>query len=281
MAEDFHASQPLAAGAEGAGLRAQGPTHPAADHASLPVIAVVPQMKDKAAAIHYLDRWWAELPDARGAAYFDLIQRKDSAGIDWRVRRYDQATRQVMLDVCFSGELPWVGFEGYSREWYAGGQLREELTYHKGYVEGLLRTYYPNGKPRRVAEYHRRRLVRSVCYGAQGEAISCPPYHTYAQFRRPGRSNTADVFTWINEQYPQYMPANYAGRTQDTTYYAFYVDSLGYAQKPRILLGRNEHVNAAVLKAIGSLPRFEPATQEGEPTHEALAGGLIYEHRSR
>jgi hypothetical protein len=243
-------------------------------------VAVVDQLKGKLAAVRYYDRWWAPLPNEQGAAFYDVIQRVDSAGVNWRVRRYNQSSRQLTLDIGFSGVLPWARPEGRSREWYPSGQLREEMNYRKGIPDGQLRTYHPNGELRRATDYWKRREVRLDCFDASGTPIECPLYHTFAQLP-VSEANGADAASWLNQQYLQHLPASYAGKDKTVAFYAFYVDSLGYARKPRILLGDDEALNAAVLKAIGQLPRFEPATQEGKPTHDAIEGYVVYDPARR
>ncbi|RTQ45613.1 hypothetical protein EJV47_24285 [Hymenobacter gummosus] len=241
---------------------------------NLPVVAVLDELRDKPTALRYYDQWWAPLPSAEGAACYDVLQRQDSAGVNWHVRRYDIATKRPLLDLGFSGPLPWAVPEGRSRQWYPSGQLREEASYRKGMAEGRLRTLYPDGKPRRIVDYYRQRVAKAECFDAAGEAVECPAYHTFAQLPADGAS--PDVVERIAQTYPQHLPAGFSRAGKGAVYFAFYVDTLGRAQAPRILRSDDEGLSAAVLEAIRRLPTFEPARQEGRLTHDAVEGFVLY-----
>ncbi|RAK70147.1 hypothetical protein [Hymenobacter edaphi] len=250
-------------------LAARAQTAPVPD---LPVVAVLDELQDQRAGLRYYDAAGAPLPAAAGAASYEVLQRLDSAGISWRVRRYDMASRRPLLALGFGGALPWGVPEGPSRQWYPSGQLREQASYRKGMAEGRLQTYYPNGETRRLVDYYKQKAVRAECYTATGDAAECPPYHTFAQ----PTSGSPDVQQQLSQDYPQYLPADYARPGKGIVYFAFYVDTLGRATAPRILRGDDEALNAAVLEAIRHLPRFEPARLEGRLAPDPIEGFVLY-----
>ncbi|GAB2965119.1 hypothetical protein GCM10027048_38330 [Hymenobacter coalescens] len=255
---------------------AAGPLAAQTTPPNLPVVAILDELADKPAALRYYDQWWAPLPSAEGAACYDVVQRLDSAGITWRVRRYDLATGRPLLALGFSSALPWGQPEGPSRQWYPSGQLREEIGFRKGVAEGRQRTFYPSGQLRRQVDYYRQKAVRAECYTSAGEPADCPPYHTFAQLRRPNDRSSADVLQQLEQDYPQYLPAGFARPGRGVVHFAFYVDTLGRATAPRILRGDDPALNAAVLEAIRRLPAFEPARLEGALTHDPIEGFVLY-----
>lgn len=112
----------------------------------MPTVRVVDEALGLPAAVRYYDEFWAPLPSgSAGAHCYDRFTRVDSAGLDWNARRYVVATGQLILEQYFTGPVPGGELEGHSREWYETGQLREDLTYHKSRVIGVLRTYFPDG----------------------------------------------------------------------------------------------------------------------------------------
>ena len=237
----------------------------------LPVVAVLDELQQQRAGLRYYDAAGAPLPAAQGAASYEVLQRLDSAGIAWRVRRYDVQTHRPLLMLGFGG-APWSAPEGPSRQWYPSGQLREQASYHKGQAEGRMQTYYPNGETRRLVDFYHQKAVRAECFTASGEPAECQPYHTFAQ----PVSGSPDVQQQISQAYPQYLPAGYARPGKGIVYFAFYVDTLGRATAPRILRGDDEGLNAAVLEAIRQLPRFEPARLEGRLTPDPIEGFVLY-----
>lgn len=259
---------PLLASASAA-LPTLAQTKPVPD---LPVVAVLDELQNQRAALRYYDAAGAPLPAAEGAASYEVLQRLDSAGISWRVRRYDVASRRPLLALGFGGALPWGVPEGPSRQWYPSGQLREQATFHKGMAEGRQQTYYPNGETRRRVDYYKQKVVRAECFTAAGEPAECPPYHTFAQ----PTTGSPDVQQQLAQTYPQYLPAGYARPGKGVVYFAFYVDTLGRATAPRILRGDDEQLNAAVLEAIRHLPPFEPARLEGRLAPDPIEGFVLY-----
>jgi len=236
----------------------------------LPTVTTVDALLNQPGGIRYLDAHQAVLPGAEGAGYYDLLQRVDSAGFNWHLRRYSLPAKGLVLEQFFTGILPQQVLEGPSREWYANGQLREQVQYHKNGVVGTLRTYYASGKPRRVQVFGRG--ASTVCYDSLGTPLrKCPPYHTFATL---GGKNTysGKFLKLVQQQYAQFLPAGYHAPAGQLVYYAFRIDPTGHVREPRILTAAAPELQAAVLQAIQQLPVFEPAFYEGQATDDVLDG---------
>ncbi|MGI4870309.1 MAG: hypothetical protein ACRYFX_03915 [Janthinobacterium lividum] len=239
---------------------------------ALPVITNVDALLGKPGGIRYLDAYQVTLPGADGARYYDVLQRLDSAGFSWHLRRYALAPRQLVLEQFFTGILPQQVLEGPSREWYASGQLREELAYHKNNFAGMLRTYYPTGKPRRIQTFGGPRT--STCYDSLGQPLAkCPPYHTFATL---GGKNTysGKFLKLVQEQYKKLLPAGYRAPQGLVVYYAFRIDRTGAVREPRVLSPAAPELQTAIVQAIRQLPAFGPASYEGQATDDMLEGAI-------
>ena len=240
--------------------------------ASLPTVRVVDEMLGISAGVRYYDPYWAPLPTGpTGAHCFDRFVRVDSAGLNWQARRYVLATGQLILEQYFTGLVPGMELEGPSREWYEHGRLREELTYHKSWVVGALRTYYPDGKPRRT-EFAPPAKGTTVCLDSTGNPLpKCPPYHTFAQLS--GKNTYSGKFLKVvQQQYGGHLPAGYSQPAALLVHYAFRIDPAGTVQDARILTDAPAELQAAVLQAVRQLPRFVPATLEGRLTNDVVEG---------
>jgi hypothetical protein len=246
-----------------------GPLTHAQGAAGLPTVTTVDALLNQPGGLRYLDAHQVTLPSAEGAGYYDVLQRVDSAGLDWHLRRYTLPAKGLVLEQFFTGVVPLV-LEGPSREWYASGQLREEVLYHKERVAGTLRTYYPSGKPRRVQVIGRG--ASTVCYDSLGTPLrKCPPYHTFATLR--GKNTYSGKFLQVvQQQYPRFLPTDYHVAPGQLVYYAFRIDPTGAVREPRILSGGASELQGAVLQALKQLPTFEPARYEGEVTDDVLEG---------
>lgn len=237
---------------------------------TLPTVTTIDELLDKPGGIRYLDAYQVVLPTVQGAGYYDVLQRLDSASLNWQLRRYSLPAKRLVLEQFFTGTLPQQILEGPSREWYASGQLREQVRYHKNGVVDTLRTYYPNGKPRRVQVFSRK--PSTSCYDSLGNPLSkCPPYHTFATL---GSKNTysGKFLKLVQQQYRQFLPSGYPTPAGQVVYYAFRIDSAGAVQEPRLVSPAAPELQTAIIRAINQLPVFEPAVYEGRVTDDVLEG---------
>jgi protein TonB len=236
--------------------------------AGLPIVISLDELLDKAGGIRYLDTHQATLPSAAGTGYYGVLQRLDSASLNWHLGRYTVPTNRLVLEQFFVGVVPQQ-LEGRSREWYTSGQLQEKVLYHKNRVVDTLRTYYPSGKLRRVQT---NRKSTTTCYDSLGNLLrKCPLYHTFATLK--GKNTYSGRFLNVVQQhYPQFLPAGYPAPKGQLVYYAFRIDPTGLVQEPRILSAVAPELQAAILEMIKQLPAFEPAFYEGQATDDVVDG---------
>jgi TonB family protein len=244
--------------------------------AQVKVVSTLDQLDGQRVALRYLDRNLVPLPSAEGAYAYDILRRADSLGVAWRVRRYTVAGHQQLLDAGYSSELPGVVPHARSREWYPSGQLREDVSYRLGKPDGPMKTYYPSGKLRRDQQNKAGAVVKSECFGPDGQALDvCPGYRSAAKL--PGKgSGQAAVFQSLQKQFAQFVPKGYARATDAVVHLAFQVDSLGLVRDARVLASDDPALNAAALEAVRKLPRLTPATEEGQPVSSVMEGDFFY-----
>ncbi|RAK70146.1 energy transducer TonB family protein [Hymenobacter edaphi] len=244
--------------------------------AQVKVVTRLDQLEGQRVALRYLDRNLVPLPSAAGAYAYDILRRADSLGVRWRVRRFTVQGHQQLLDAGYAGELPGQVPHARVREWYPGGQLREDVSYRLGKPDGPMKTYYPSGKLRRDQQNRAGAVVRSECFGPDGQALDvCPGYRSSAKLAGKGAGQAA-VFQSLQKQFAQFVPKSYARATDAVVHVAFQVDSLGYVQDARVLASDDEQLNAAALEAVRKLPRLAPATAEDQPVSSVLEGDFFY-----
>jgi len=238
----------------------------------LPPVRIVDEVLGRKAGVRYYDAHWVPLPTGpAGAHCYDQFVRIDSAGLDWRARRYAVASGQLVLEQYFTGPVSGAILEGPGREWYETGQLREELTYHKHRIVGALRTYYPDGKPRRTQFFSPAKGSGS-CLDSVGRPVAkCPSYHDFARIH--GRSTFSGKFLGaVQRGYAAFLPAGYRQPNDLVVYYAFRIDPAGAVQDARLLTEAPDEVQAAIWQAVKQFPLFAPATLEGYPTDDIIEG---------
>ena len=89
------------------GMMLWGSSRAALGQAPAPTVRVVDEALGLPAAVRYYDKYW-EPPSAgpEGAHCYDRFVRVDSAGLDWRARRYVLTTDQLILEQYFTGVVP-------------------------------------------------------------------------------------------------------------------------------------------------------------------------------
>lgn len=264
----------LGAAALGAAVQALLPGSTAS--AQVKTISTFDQLEGQRVALRYLDRNLVPLPSAEGAYAYDILRRADSLGVRWRVRRFTVRGHQQLLDAGYAGELPGQVPHARVREWYPGGQLREDVSYRLGKPDGPMKTYYPSGKLRRDQQNKAGAVVKSECFAADGRALDeCPGYRSAVKLAGKGAGQAA-VFQSLQKPFTQFVPKSYARATDAAVRVAFLVDSLGYVQDARVLASDDEQLNAAALEAVRKLPRLQPATEADQPVSSVLEGDFFY-----
>ncbi|GAA4386075.1 energy transducer TonB [Hymenobacter koreensis] len=244
--------------------------------AQVKTVASLEQLDGHKVAVRYLDRNAVPLPSAQGAYSYDIMRRADSLGVKWRVRRYTLQEHKQLLDAGFSSDVPFVTPHARTREWYPNGQLHEDLSYRAGKLDGPMKTFYPDGKPRRDQQNRAGTIVKGECFGAGGQVLEvCPVYRTAAKLTGKG-AGQAVVFQALQKQFAQFIPKGYARATDGAVHVAFAVDSLGNVQDPRVLTSDDPDLNAPALEAVRRLPRLVPATEEGQPVPSVMEGTFFY-----
>jgi hypothetical protein len=74
--------------------------------AGLSTVVTVDALLNQPGGIRYLDAHHVVLPSAEGAGYYDVLQRVDSAGLNWQLRRYSLPAKRLVLAQFFTGVLP-------------------------------------------------------------------------------------------------------------------------------------------------------------------------------
>lgn len=159
----------------------------------------------------------------------------------------------------------------------ANKPLWYECTYSEGYEEGLLKSYYPNGKIKREELHHcftdtveygpkkaRKSYVRrkdsilsGKCYDEQGTAIAFTPFLKMA--KTPFDLN---AFLAKTIKYPDSAREN---DIEGRVVLRFVIDEEGKMHDLTIMRGVSEDINREAIKAARALPPWEPAICDDKP----------------
>lgn len=208
-------------------------------------------------------------------AYFNSASRKtihkDSAAF-YTVRHYspEDSNRVRMTKQAMNGQLLSENYfsnfkklikEGTSREYHLSGGLAKEISFVNNKMEGLLLTYWPDGKIRRRDLYRNDTLVTGQCYTREGKDTVYFEYEQQPTF--PGGQDSLRKFINRNLKYPAIAKLDgIAG----TVYVLFTVSKDGSITAVDLYKGVSPQLDAEAIRVVKLMPAWIPRKLEGEIT---------------
>jgi len=124
-----------------------------------------------------------------------------------------------------------------------------------GQLVDTLKTYFVNGKIKRLETYLKGELTGGNCYDSSGVIQPHYPLETEAEF--PGGNQGLMQFIQQNLVYPsEAIELNVSGKV----YVRFTIDSLGNVQNIEIEKGVSNAINQEVIRVIKIMPKWIPST---------------------
>ncbi|GAB3293768.1 energy transducer TonB [Hymenobacter tenuis] len=146
--------------------------------------------------------------------------------------------------------------------WRANGKMSalNTSTGAKKHQEHL--TFDAEGRMRQKSVREQGKEISAECYAESGELAACPQYQYTEQMPEfPGGAPALFRHIATTIRYPrEARKHNRQGRVFTT----FVVDETGKARYVRVQQGVSPELDAEAVRAIESLPRFEPGRQNGE-----------------
>lgn len=149
---------------------------------------------------------------------------------------------------------------GESKSYYENGQLKGVINYNdSGKVDGQVLTFWENGKPKRKDQFKDGKLVKGVCYNAQGHPI---PHFAYQQMPEfPGGETALLHYLGAKIKYPKRpRKKNIMGEVL----VKFVVNKQGAITDPHIVKSVDDDLSAEALRVVRSMPKWKPGSLDGE-----------------
>lgn len=123
-------------------------------------------------------------------------------------------------------------------------------------------TFDAEGRMRQKSVWERGQELSTECYAESGMPAACPQYQYTEQMPQfPGGAPALFRHIASTIRYPrEARKRNLEGRVLTT----FVVDETGQVRYVRVAQGVSPELDAEAVRAITSLPRFEPGRQNGE-----------------
>ncbi|MDD4972160.1 MAG: TonB family protein [Paludibacter sp.] len=150
-------------------------------------------------------------------------------------------------------------WEGPFKMWYESGQLKRDIDYHKGKIDGKLTTYWENGKVKRHDLYQEDKSLEGKCYDENGSETTYYPYHIMPEF--PGGEKVLMLMISRNLKYP--IEAQEAG-VQGKVVVHFVVDKAGEMKNITVIKSLFPALDLEAQRVVSILPPWTPGKIDGE-----------------
>ncbi len=188
-------------------------------------------------------------PDSTSVFYVDSLQCwvEKTMAIDGR----------VYSEVQYADSLLTIR-QGTEVYYYSAGRIKSVAHYQNGKLNGMVNSYYSDGRVRRKDMYEDDRLVEGSCFGANGMPLQHTDYKKDVYF--PGGIAALYSIISANSQQIELQNESVSGIVR----VKIFVDKKGNVTNKVIVQNLHPLFDAEVLRICEHLGKFEPAEREGE-----------------
>ena len=161
-------------------------------------------------------------------------------------------------EVKYTSPIVWV-YDGPQVHYYDNGKLKTEMSYRNDKINGILKSYHPDGKLRRNDTYKEGKLVKGNCYDIAGRDTTYFEFERYAYYI----AGEEALYSFIQEnlKYPEEARMkSIEGRVQ----VKFNIEKDGSVSNIHIHSGVTDLLDQEAVRVVSMLKGFAPAIQGGD-----------------
>jgi protein TonB len=206
---------------------------------------------------------WLTIEDAQKNGFMEIIQH------------YPNDSSQVLESIYYdNGQLKsYTNYSSYrrlkaygtSKEWYKNGMLALEINFVKGKKNGILNSYWENGKLRRTETYSNDTLIEGKCYNSEGKEIPHFEFEKMPEF--PGGNEKMYIFLGKEIKYP---PKARESKISGKVILSFNLDKKGCISDIIVTDNPNDELSNESIRVIKKMPLWSPMLREGEPVRTKI-----------
>lgn len=167
---------------------------------------------------------------------------------------YENGNKKYEMNY-FSGKLNDV-----VNYWYYDGSKQYSCFYENGIINGSATGWYPDGTKKREETFNNGELKEGKCFSQEGKKIDYFPFLTSPSYK--GGEIEMVKYLSHNIVYPSKAYKNGISRI---VYVDFVIDENGNIIEPEIDRKGKVDLDQEALRVISSMPKWIPATIDGEP----------------
>lgn len=211
----------------------------------------------------YYDYDWNKVSSMNKAHYYEVIQRDqvDTNRVNETIYyKSGQKRTEKNYSVYKDKKL-----DGKFKQWYESGQLRKDIDYKDGKLNGTLITYWDNGIPKRVDIYENDKFISGRCTNPDGKEITHYDYEKIPEF--PGGMNGFMNYLVKEIKYPKKSKRK---GIEGRVLLSFIVNKDGSISDIEIVQSVNDELDKEAIRVVKTMPKWEPGMQDGETVRVAF-----------
>ena len=155
--------------------------------------------------------------------------------------------------------------DGKQYEWFESGQLRSEINYRYGKLNGNLLLYWENGNPKRIDNYDNDKLIAGKCFGLKGTDTTFFKYEESPMFI----GDEEGLLQYLSNTVKYPNNSNQRG-IQGKVVVRFTIKEDGSIANIKIVESVNDELDKEVIRVIKKMPKWRPAKRDGEPVETSF-----------
>lgn len=199
------------------------------------------------------------VPSLQQCDYYSLITR-DSVSNNIQEIQYDKSGVKQEEQHYFVLGREKVKF-GTWKTWFPNGNTETVISYENSKKNGVLKTFWPDGTPKRVDTFVNDSCMAGVCYNQQGKEIKHFDYHVPPQF--PG--GVEALYTYLRKKI--YYPQDF-DLLKGKVVVRFLVTKEGAIENIELMNNTQKHIARQVIHAVRKMPDWIPGKLDGNPDAE-------------
>lgn len=186
-----------------------------------------------------------------------------------QVKEYNMAGK--MLSEAAYKPFKTRTLNGLSRRYYNEGMVKWEAFYKNGKLDGTVKSFWPEARPKRIDQYRNDTLLMGHCFARHGGDTTYFPFKTITSF--PGGSEEFLKYLDNNLKYPKDARRSHI---QGEVMISFLVDIDGSIKEVRVKQSLYPSLDKEAVRVIQSMPNWIPSTIDNDPIRSRTSLPIIF-----
>jgi protein TonB len=205
----------------------------------------------------YYDLNFNKVKSLNTAKYYDIIQH-DKNDTNRAISKIYFKSGKIRNEKSYSS-FSKKQLDGKIRAWDTTGQIRKDIDYKGGKINGKVITYWKNGKQKRNDTFENDKFISGKCWDKNGNEI---PHTDF--IKMPNYAGGQDALSRYLKKKIKYPRKARRKGIEGIVQISFIVNKDGSITEVKIKEGINDILDKKVMRVVEKMPKWEAGTHDGE-----------------